>query len=62
MSTPNSPNDGAAANVLINALNIDLIAVNQDISSAKKLLEKMASLLPIPLDQETKEKIYIINY
>ena len=37
-------------------LNSDLISIKADISSRKKLLEKMAQLLTIPLDEETKEK------
>ena len=37
-------------------LNTELISVQSDISSRKKLLEKMAHLLTIPLDKKTKEK------
>ena len=37
-------------------LSSDLISIKADISSRKKLLEKMAQLLTIPLDEETKEK------
>lgn len=37
-------------------LNSDLISIKADISSRKKLLEEMAHLLTIPLDEETKEK------
>ena len=37
-------------------LSNDLISIKADISSRKKLLEKMAQLLTIPLDEETKEK------
>jgi len=37
-------------------LNIELISVQSDITSRKKLLEEMARLLTIPLDEETKEK------
>ena len=37
-------------------LNTELISVQSDISSRKKLLEKMAHLLTIPLDEKTKEK------
>ena len=37
-------------------LDTELISVEADISSRKKLLEHMAHLLTIPLDKETKEK------
>jgi len=37
-------------------LDTQLISVQSEISSRKKLLEEMAHLLTIPLDKETKEK------
>ena len=37
-------------------LSSDLISIQPEISSRKKLLEHMAHLLTIPLDQKTKEK------
>jgi len=37
-------------------LNIELISVQSEIASRKKLLEEMARLLTIPLDKTTKEK------
>ncbi len=43
-------------NVLFRTLNADLISVNADISSAKKLLEEMARLLTISLDKDVREK------
>ncbi len=42
--------------VLLDTLNADLISVNAEISSAKKLLEEMARLLTRPLDDEVREK------
>ena len=44
------------SNVLIKALNVDLISVNTMVSSAKKLLEEMARLLTKALDDEVREK------
>lgn len=37
-------------------LNTDLISIQPEINSRKKLLEHMAQLLTLPLDKETKEK------
>ncbi|MFT6406890.1 MAG: PTS system nitrogen regulatory IIA component [Arenicella sp.] len=42
--------------VLLKTLDVDLISVNADISSAKKLLEDMARLLTSALDGEAREK------
>lgn len=42
--------------VLFRTLNADLISVNAEITSAKKLLEEMASLLSRSLDGEIREK------
>ncbi len=42
--------------VLFKALDADLILVNIDISSTKKLLEQMARLLTTALDDEAREK------
>ena len=42
--------------VLVNTLDVDLIHVNIELTSAKKLLEKMAQVLTTALDEETKEK------
>jgi len=50
-STTTSP-----SNVLVEALNVDLISVNAMVSSAKKLLEEMAHLLTRALDDEVREK------
>ncbi|MFT4634239.1 MAG: PTS system nitrogen regulatory IIA component [Arenicella sp.] len=50
-STPSLPQS-----VLLKTLDIDLISVNADISSAKKLLEFMARLLTNALDDEVREK------
>lgn len=52
MSTTNS----APKSVLPGILNVELISVNAEISSSKKLLEEMARLLTIPLDDKCKEK------
>ena len=43
-------------NVLFRTLNADLISVNAEISSAKKLLEEMARLLTTALDGDIREK------
>lgn len=43
-------------NVLFKTLNADLISVNAEISSPKKLLEKMAHLLTTALDDDAREK------
>lgn len=42
--------------VLFETLDADLILVNAEISSAKKLLEKMAHLLTTALDDEVRER------
>lgn len=42
--------------VLPRVLNPDLILLNTDITSSKKLLEEMARLLTIPLEADCKEK------
>ena len=42
--------------VLLSALSPDLISVNASISSAKKLLEEMARILTLALDDEVREK------
>jgi len=41
---------------LLNYLDTQLISVQSNISSRKKLLEHMAHLLTIPLEEDTKEK------
>lgn len=46
----------AQQSVLFKALDADLILVNVDISSTKKLLEEMARLLTTALDDEAREK------
>ena len=43
-------------NVLVDTLNVDLIHVKKELTSAKKLLEEMAHILTSALDHETKEK------
>lgn len=43
-------------NVLFRTLAADLISVNAEISSPKKLLEEMARLLTTALDAQTREK------
>lgn len=42
--------------VLFRALDADLISVNAEISSAKKLLEEMARLLTTALDDDVRER------
>ena len=55
MSTPpNNPSN--TPSVLISCLNAELISVEAEVSSAKKLLQEMARLLTIPLDSEIREK------
>ncbi len=58
MSTP-TPSQGSTSStssVLLSSLNTELILVNAQISSAKKLLEEMAHLLTKALDSETRKK------
>lgn len=45
-----------SSNALVSSLNVELISVQAEISSAKKLLQEMARLLTIPLDAEIREK------
>ena len=42
--------------VLASVLNVELISVNAEISSSKKLLQEMARILTIALNDECKEK------
>lgn len=42
--------------LLLDHLNVNLIAVHAQISSRKKLLQEMAKLLTLPLDSEVRKK------
>lgn len=53
-SSPSQPSE--TSNLLVSCLNVELILIQAEVSSAKKLLQEMARLLTIPLDTEIKEK------